>query len=62
MGMTEMISFLRAVATNDKHFEFEVVTTEYTRGTKDELQFYRVMHMDQSEKTFYETRHDYECT
>lgn len=57
-----MISFLRAVATNDKHFEFEVVTTEYTRGTKDELQFYRVMHMDQSEKTFYETRHDYECT
>mgnify|MGYP006138246027 FL=1 len=60
--MTQTIKFLRAVANYDKQFEFEVVTTEYMHGTKDELQFYRVMHVDQSEKTFYETKHDYECT
>ena len=52
------ISFLSV----NSDLELETTVTDYRVGTMDEYRFFRVMRFGASEKTFYETMHDYTAT
>ena len=51
------IEFVRATSQDDG--DREVIPTHIAAGSKEETQYFRVMHLHATDKTYYETKHDY---